>query len=461
MARGWRVTETYIKCICDSITMGTDCVNVFKYHPVVGDGYVELNGNGDWGDNVIPIEYDRFKTRVELLKDLGYSVMFIAQKLGTTEEEVWKIVGKDYIHKDYSEMRSEYFMLLNEISYLRDKLRTKNDEIETLEGNYKALRAKYDGVAGANVCGEDERKKLIEENANLKMALECAKADNLQFEHRGKELTEKNDILNKAIESEMADNRRLELENVALGGKVEELTEENARLSEANDILTKRIVKANNEIDDLKRQYEMLQAKHDTLSGVNACWNEENEKLTKQISDLRSAYDRIYRSRYKHIKHNEALERKVKELTTENEEQRTVIKSLTEYKDSWVERAHQHEKELATVNAKNDEAMREMNCLRIAVSTWRAQAFDYKKRYKLAKSANTSISNRCDNLAAEIERLRVCNKSLTDLVADNTNLRSQRNQAIKLLTLMYTHGEIANALGIDETLVMGIAKEVE
>lgn len=71
MAKGWRVTETYVKCICDRITMGNNLENVFEYHPVIGSGYIELNGNEDWGDDVIPIEYDRFKTRVELLRDLG------------------------------------------------------------------------------------------------------------------------------------------------------------------------------------------------------------------------------------------------------------------------------------------------------------------------------------------------------------------------------------------------------
>lgn len=350
MAKGWRVTETYVKCICDSITMGTDFMNVFKYHPVIGSGYIELNGNTDWGDDVIPIEYDRFKTRVELLRDLGYSVMFIATNLGTTEEEVRKIVGKDYVHKG---------------------------------------------------------KRLIEENAKLKQALESEMADNLQFEQRGKELTEENARLSAALKSE----------------------------EEANDILTKRIADANNEIDDLKRQYEVLQAKHDTLSGVNACWNEENENLTKQISDLRSAYDRIYRSRDEHIKHNEALECKVKELTTENEEQRTIIRSLTEYKDSWREEALRYKEELATSKAKYAEATREKNCLRTAVDTWRAQAFDYKMRYKLGKCASFSLSDRYEKLC------------------------TQRDMAIRLLFTTHDYDEIAGALHIPESLIREIIKE--
>lgn len=380
--KGWRVTDTYIRCVCDAIGMSPDCLTVFEYHPVVGEGYIKLPGTGsgeDWGDNVIPIEYDRFKTRVELLSDLGYSVMFIATKLGTTEEEVRKIVGKDYIHKDYSEMRSEYFMLINENSRLCDEVRSKKDEIETLEGNYKALRAKHNGIAGANACGEDERKKLIEENARLSAAL-----------------------------------------------KSEE---------EANDILTKRIAEANNEIDDLKRQCEMLQAKLDALSGITTCWNEENKNLTKQLSDLRSAYYRIYRSRDEHIKHNEALECKVKELTTENEEQRTIIKSLTEYKDSWREEALRYKEELATAKAKHADAMRCKNGLEYRVSALRAEARDYKKRYEVAKSANSSLSDRYEKLI------------------------TQRDMAIRLLFTTHDYDEIADALHIPESLAREIVKE--
>lgn len=268
--KGWRVTDTYIRCVCDAIGMSPDCLTVFEYHPVVGEGYIKLPGTGsgeDWGDNVIPIEYDRFKTRVELLRDLGYSVMFIATKVGTTEDEVRKIVGKDYIHKDYSEMRSEYFILLNENARLRDEVRAKKDEIETLENMNKVL--KTHPVFAIEIGQEEECKRLAEENAKLKEALESEKADSLQFEHRGKELTEK------------------------------------------------------------------------------------NEQLTKMLSDLQDAHHRLFISRDEQFKHIEALERKVEELTTENEEQRTIIRSLTEYKDSWREEALRYKAEIDELHERN------------------------------------------------------------------------------------------------------------
>jgi len=446
MARGWRVTETYIRCICDSITMGNNLVNVFKYHPVIGSGYIEVNGDEEWGDNVIPIEYDRFKTKVELLKDLKYSVGFIANQLGTTEDEIRKIVGKDYESKDFTAVRAGYFALLEENNQLIIANNSLRDEISSLKRQYEILQAKHDAVAGVNDCCNEDYKRLSEENAKLKIALESEMADNLQFEQRGKELTEK------------------------------------------NDILTKQLDKAEDEINDLKERYRTLQAQ---CAGVcnedSEKLAEENANLTKQISDLRSAYDRIYISRDEYIKRVEelgdknarlntalkseeeandilskqieALECKVEELTEENEGMRITIGQLSEAKNAWAEEALRYKEELATAKGKHAEAMRSKNGLEYEAYRWKAEARDYKNMYLNSKGSYTELSKKYTNLMAEVERLRTHNRTLTDLIADSTSLRSQRNMAIRLLFCTHDYDEIANALHIPESLVRVIICE--
>lgn len=209
MARGMRVTDTYIRCTCNGIGMSTDCETVFKYQPVIGCGYIEISGPEDWGDNVIPIEYDRFKTKIEVLKDLKYSVGFIANLLGATEEAVRKIVGKDYEPKDFTAVRAGYFSLLDEYEKLIVADNRLRDEINDLKRRYEMLQAKHNAISRVNDRCEEENKRLREKNDILT-----------------KQLSDLQDAYHKLYKSRDEHVKHIDM-----------LTAENQKLSKAYDLL--------------------------------------------------------------------------------------------------------------------------------------------------------------------------------------------------------------------------------